>query len=110
MAKKNVAPESILSCEQIAEYPNADFNDEFSMIEIISEVHLHMTFKGYCPVVLIKQNDTVKKMYMTASSLGKALEPRRIKNNNLFTGIKVNVRKESMEKMARYIVADVDEE
>ena len=79
-------------------------NPSWREIEIISEVYVILNAFGYIPAVnvIVKGKKLAQFMYINPKSLATPLEQMRLKNNNIFTGIKLRIRKESEEKTAKY--------
>jgi len=73
-------------------------------IEITSEPYVVMTVRGYAPVVDVKgpQGDFI--LYISSKSMSDGLEPLVKATSGTFKGLKLKVKKESEDKMARYIV------
>lgn len=79
-------------------------------VQVISEVDVALTFKGYAPILRVKiiKSGLVKQIYISSKSMATALEELRRKNNGKFLGIKFRFRKESDEKMAAYILESIE--
>ena len=77
---------------------------EWVTVEITSEPHVVNTVRGYAPVVDVKapQGDFI--LYISSKSMSDALEPMVKAAGGAFKGLKLKVKKESEDKMARYIV------
>ena len=77
---------------------------EWKALEIISEVDVLLTFKGYAPVVRVKIEGKrfPQAMYISAKSLATELKEMREDNNGLFCGLKFFIRKSGPEKTARF--------
>ena len=75
-------------------------------LEIISEPDVVLTFKGYAPILQVREISTGSeyRFYISAKSLADPLEKLRKDNGDIFEGIQFRVRKESMDKMAKYEV------
>jgi hypothetical protein len=73
-------------------------------VEITSEPYVVMTVRGYAPVVDVKgpQGDFI--LYISSKSMSDGLDPMVKAAGGTFKGLKVKVKKESDDKMARYIV------
>lgn len=73
-------------------------------LEIVSEPDVVLTFKGYAPILRVKKIRTGVEftLYISAKSLGVPLEDLRLNNEGKFSGIKLRIRKESMDPMAKY--------
>ena len=84
--------------------PNLKVGVEWVPVEITSEPYVVMTVRGYAPVVDIKcaQGDFI--LYISSKSMSDGLEPMVKGTNGAFKGLKLKVKKESEDKMARYIV------
>lgn len=85
---------------------------EWIELEILSEPNVVITFHGYAPYVIARRIKTSVEylFYISAKSLAVSLEKLRIKNNGNFTGIMFRVRKESMDRMAKYELQSIDRE
>lgn len=77
---------------------------EWIELEILSEPDVVITFHGYAPFLQVRNMKTAVeyRFYISAKSLAASLEELRNNNNGNFTGIKFRVRKESMDRMAKY--------
>jgi hypothetical protein len=73
-------------------------------IEITSEPHVINTVRGYAPVVDVKAPGGDFILYISSKSMSDGLEPLVKAGGGTFKGLKVKVKKESDDKMARYIV------
>jgi hypothetical protein len=73
-------------------------------IEITSEPHVINTVRGYAPVVDVKGPGGDFILYISSKSMSDGLEPLVKAGGGTFKGLKVKVKKESEDKMARYIV------
>jgi hypothetical protein len=63
-----------------------------------------MTIRGYAPVVDVKCPQGEFILYISSKSISDGLEPMVQAGDGKFHGLKLRVRKESEDKMARYIV------
>jgi hypothetical protein len=84
--------------------PNLKVGVESISLEIVSEPFVVMTSRGYAPVVDVKtaQGDFI--LYISSKSISEGLEPLVKAADNKFTGLKLRVKKESDDQMAKYIV------
>jgi len=84
--------------------PNLKVGVEWVPLEITSEPYVVMTIRGFAPVVDIKcpQGDFI--LYISSKSMSDGLEPMLQATSGAFKGLKLKVKKESEDKMARYIV------
>ena len=75
-------------------------------VEAISEPDVVLTFKGYAPILHIREIRTgiEYRLYISAKSLAEPLEELRKDNNGIFKGIQFRVRKEGTDQMAKYEV------
>ncbi len=75
-------------------------------IEVISEVDVVMTFKGYAPVLPVRvvQSGLVKQLYISSRSISVPLDRFREANGNRFQGLKLRLRKDGEEATSKYIV------
>ena len=73
-------------------------------IEIISEPDVVLTFRGYAPILRVRKSRTGVEylLYISAKSLAEPLEELRKNNVGIFKGIRLRIRKESMEQMSKY--------
>ena len=73
-------------------------------LEVVSEPYVVMTVRGYAPVVDVKgpQGDFI--LYISSKSISDGFEPLVEAGGGKFSGLKLRVKKESEDKMARYIV------
>lgn len=75
-------------------------------LEIVSEPDVLLTYKGYAPVLQVKEPKTVDVclLYISAKSLADPLEDLKKNNGGTFKGIRLRLRKESMEQKSKYAV------
>ena len=87
------------------------FSTEWTPLEIMSEPDVQLNFRGYAPYVLVKRIDTNNDflMYISAKSLAEQLDPLRKDNAGQFTGLRLEIRKESTDKFAKYEVKQYSE-
>ena len=73
-------------------------------VEIISEPYVILNSFGYIPAVMVKvENKNIEQfMYINPKTLAEPLDKLKIQNNNIFTGIKLKIRKASEERTAKY--------
>ena len=84
---------------------------EWIELEIISDVDVILTTFGYAPFLRVREirTGTEYRLYISAKSLAEHLEELRKDNSDTFEGIQFRIRKESIDRKARYEVdADVD--
>ncbi len=81
----------------------------FVDLEILSEPYLVNSIRGYAPIIDVKhlREKANYSLYISAKSISDGLEPLRINNNNLFTGIKFKIRKEENKKMSKYLIENL---
>lgn len=79
---------------------------EWIELEVISEPDVVLTFKGYAPILRVREIRTGSeyRFYISAKSLAEPLEELKRNNSGIFIGIQFCVRKEGMDKMAKYKV------
>ena len=84
--------------------PNLKVGTEWVAVEILSEPYVVMTIRGFAPVVDVKtpQGDFI--LYISSKSMSDGLVPMLEASSNVFKGLKFKVKKESEDKMARYVV------
>jgi len=85
------------------------FGVEEVALEIVSEPFVVNTFRGFAPVVNVKVEgeEGTKSMYISAKSLADALTPMVEENGGKFTGLKLKIKKESVDNRAPYVVEEV---
>ena len=83
---------------------------EWIELEIISEPDVVLTFKGYVPILQVREirTDIEYRFYISAKSLAEPLEELRSNNGGIFKGIQFRVCKEGTDKMAKYEVDTSD--
>lgn len=76
----------------------------WTQLTVLGEPDVVLTFRGYAPVLPIRQNqnDLEYFLYISAKSLGEPLEELRKANDGRFTGLEIEIRKISTEKFATY--------
>ena len=86
------------------DFPVMKANTEWSEVEVIGGPETILTVKGYTPVLIvaIPGSDVKHKLYVAPKSLAEKLEPLRQKNGDSFTGLKFRLKKESLDKFAKY--------
>lgn len=75
-------------------------------LEIVSDPDVVLTFKGYAPILRVRNSRTGLEyiLYISAKSLAEPLEELRKNNDGVFRGIHLRIRKESMEKISKYVI------
>ena len=73
-------------------------------LEIISEPEVVLTFRGYAPILRVRKSKTRVEylLYISAKSIAEPLEELRKNNAGIFKGIRLRIRKESMEQISKY--------
>ena len=84
--------------------PNLKVGTEWISVEVQSEPYVVMTIRGFAPVVDAKTPGGDFMIYISSKSMSDGLVPLIEAQDGKFTGIKFRVKKESEDKMARYIV------
>jgi len=84
--------------------PTLKVGVEWVAVEITSEPHVINTVRGYAPVVDVKSPQGDFILYISSKSMSDGLEPMVKAAGGTFKGLKLKVKKESEDKMARYIV------
>ena len=84
--------------------PNLKVGTEFIPVEIHSEPYVVMTVRGFAPVVDVKTPGGDFILYISSKSMSDGLVPLLEAADGKFKGLKLRVKKESEDKMARYIV------
>ena len=82
---------------------------EWRDIEIISEEFVILTAYGYVPAVKIKvgKKNYDQLLYISPKTLAEPLDKLKEKNNNKFTGIKIDVKKSSSDKFSKYEINEL---
>ena len=80
------------------------FTTDWKDLEVVSEVDVIETYKGYVPVlqVFVAGIRTPKLLIISAKSISEQLTLMRADNANCFKGLKFSLRKASSEKTAPY--------
>lgn len=78
-------------------------------VEVIAEVDVVMTYKGYAPVIPVRviQSGLIKQLYVSARSISLPLDRLREANGNRFAGLRFRVRKDGEESTSKYIIETV---
>jgi hypothetical protein len=84
--------------------PNLKVGTEWISVEVLSEPYVVMTIRGYAPVVDVKTPAGDHIIYISSKSMSDGLAPMVEASGNKFKGLKFRVKKESEDKMARYVV------
>jgi hypothetical protein len=84
--------------------PNLKVGTEWISVEVLSEPYVVMTIRGFAPVVDVKTPGGEFLVYISSKSMSDGLVPLIEAQGGKFAGIKFRVKKESEDKMARYIV------
>jgi hypothetical protein len=84
--------------------PTLKVGVEWIPLEITSEPYVVMTVRGFAPVVDVKSPQGEFILYISSKSMSDGLERMLHDTNGAFKGVKLKVKKESEDKMARYIV------
>ena len=79
-------------------------------LEIISEPDVVLGFRGYTPILRVRQlnNNLEYILYISAKSLGEPLEKLRENNAGVFKGIQFRVRKKDSTSMAPYEIEAIE--
>ena len=79
-------------------------------LEIVSDPNVVLTFKGYAPILRVRNTRTGLEyiLYISAKSLAEPLEELRINNDGIFKGIQFRIRKESTDKMSKYEIEEIE--
>lgn len=86
------------------DFPVAKMNTEWVELEVVGGPEIALTVKGYTPVLIVTigSADVKSKLYIAPKSLAEKLEPLRQKNGDKFVGLKFRLKKESLDKFAKY--------
>lgn len=84
--------------------PTLKVGTEWVNVEISSEPYVVMTVRGFAPVVDVKAPGGDFILYISSKSMSDGLEPMIKLTDGKFLGLKLRVKKESEDKMARYLV------
>jgi hypothetical protein len=84
--------------------PNLKVGVEWIPVEITSEPYVVMTVRGFAPVVDVKGPQGEFILYISSKSISDGLDSMLRATGGAFKGLKFKVKKESEDKMARYIV------
>ena len=88
----------------ITEHAPLKVTTEWIDLEVLSEVDVLLTFKGYAPILLVRVlgKKIPRILYINAKSIATQLEEMRSDNRGNFTGLKFRIRKSGPEKTAVY--------
>lgn len=84
--------------------PNLKVGTEFVAVEITSEPYVVMTVRGFAPVVDVKAPGGEFILYISSKSMSDGLVPLIEAQEGRFQGLKLKLKKESDDQMARYVV------
>ncbi len=84
--------------------PNLKVGTEWISAEILSEPYVVMTIRGFAPVVDVKTPTGEFMIYISSKSMSDGLVPMLEMSDGKFKGLKFRVKKESEDKMAKYVV------
>ena len=89
--------------------PSLKVGPDWVEILVIGPVDVVRTFRGYAPILPIRDIQTGLEyiLYISAKSLMEPLEPLRAGNSGQFDGLRFEVRKQSTDKMAPYEIRDI---
>ena len=75
-------------------------------VQILTEPYVVSNSFGYAPAinVWVKKRKREYVMYVSARSLAKGIEHIRQRNDGIFKGLEIWIKKESPEKTAKYVV------
>ena len=78
-------------------------------VELIGEPEIVYTRRGFAPVVEIRDEKTREKfvMFLSSKSLAEGVQKLLEANKNLFSGIRIHVKKESDDRYAQYVITDI---
>lgn len=83
--------------------PNLKVGVEWIPVEVLSEPYVVMTIRGFAPVVDVKTPGG-EFILISSKSMSDGLVPLLEPADGKFKGLKFRVKKESEDKMARYVV------
>ena len=78
------------------------FGTAWNELEILSEVKVLETVRGYAPVVVVGHDGIEELMFVGAASLSRPVEALRKANQGKLTGLKVRIRKAAEHRTAPY--------
>ena len=84
--------------------PNLKVGTEWISVEVLSEPYVVMTIRGFAPVVDVKTPGGDFIVYISSKSMSDGLVPLVEAQDGKFKGLKLRVKKESDDKMAKYVV------
>lgn len=84
--------------------PNLKVGVEWIPVDIVSEPYVVMTIRGFAPVVDVKTPQGEFILYISSKSMSDGLVPLLDVSDGKFQGLKIRVKKESEDKMAKYVV------
>ena len=92
------------------ERPTLKVSTEWVDLTVTGPPTVVNSYRGYLPVLPVKDNerDFDYYMYISAKSLAEQLEPLREKNGGKFEGMKFWIKKESEDKFAPYVISDAN--
>jgi len=85
------------------------FGTGWTELEILSEVKVLETVRGYAPVVVVGHDGIEELMFVSAASLTRPIEVLRKANQGKLTGLKVRIRKAAEHKTAPYECEPLDD-
>jgi len=90
----------------MADLPSLKIGTGWVEIEVVSEVDVTLTFKGYAPTLRVRVTKTGLDylLYIGAKSLAQPLEERRTNHGGRFLGLRLQIRKQSSDQYAKYEV------
>ena len=73
-------------------------------VSVIDEPTVLMTFRGYAPVLPVRVEKTGLEyfLFISAKSIGEALDPLRESNGGRFIGLEFSIRKAGTDQFSRY--------
>ena len=85
------------------------FGTAWTELEILSEVKVLETARGYAPVVVVGHDGIEEVMFVGAVSLSRPIEALRKANRGKLAGLKVRIRKAAEHKTAPYECEALDD-
>ena len=84
--------------------PNLKVGTEWINVEVLTEPYVVMTIRGFAPVIDVNTPGGEFILYISSKSMSDGLVPFLEQTDMKFKGLKFRVKKESEDKMARYIL------
>lgn len=96
--------DKLVELKDISQYAPLRVTTDWLDLEVISEVKVQLTYRGYVPALIVKISDKKipRSLFIAAKSIAGPLEEMRQDNKGSFVGLKFKLRKAGKEQTSGY--------